>query len=168
MVNKIGGKNYKKKKKTNTRFIKKKKLIDNISSNEDYLIAKVTEKHNKDHFDVITMDKHPKKVYCSTQKSTVTPAEFHAYHENVIYVLIFKPQQKMNKSDCVKYESIILCVLSEEDIDVLISKYKFEFSNTFNESSENFIFFKKDDEIDSGKESEKDENNEIIFDIDNI
>ena len=169
MVNKIGGKNYKKKKKGNSRFLKKKKLIDNITDNSDYVIGKVIEKHNKDHFNILTMDKNSKLVYCSTQKSTVSPVDFFGMNETPIYTLLFKPQPKINK-EVTKFESIILCVLTDEEIDNLITKYNFEFEvqaqQTFDES---FISFKEDNTTGEKEDDDKEEDtNEIVFDIDDI
>lgn len=163
MVNKTGGKSYKKKKKSNSRAVKRKKFIDSISSGEDYLIGKVTERHNKDHFSILTMDRNPKKVYCSTQNSTVSPAEFLGYNENTIYVLIFKPKPKLTK-DVTKYESIILCVLQEHEVDLFVQQHHMEFENV-KVLEDDFIDFKENE---SDENSEEEEKSNIIFNIDDI
>ena len=109
------------------------------------------------------MDRNPKKVYCSTQNSTVSPAEFLGYNENTIYVLIFKPKPKLTK-DVTKYESIILCVLQEHEVDLFVQQHHMEFENV-KVLEDDFIDFKENE---SDENSEEEEKSNIIFNIDDI
>jgi hypothetical protein len=162
MVNKIGGKNYKKKKKSNSRGTKKNKLLENIKEPQDFLIAKIIERHNKNHFHVITLDNVPKRVYCSLQLSTCSAGEFMLYNQTDIFVLIFKPQPKLNKN-VTTYQSIILATLTTDEVNELVTKYKFEFIIP-KETDDDYIQFYNNKETDSSSEI----SNEEIIDIDDI
>jgi hypothetical protein len=102
--------------------------VELTRNRQDYAIGQVTQIYNSRHFNVITMDRSRVSVFCSTINSVPRV-------QNGSYVLMYTPNveyhfKRIHAKSATpdeKYKSVIVALLTTDDINTLINRYGLAF-----------------------------------------